>query len=88
MCPALLDAPRQELFIRVFKSAVALSVSRQIDFLCVCTGRTIQLYRNYCYYSSYLIPLLLLLILVPAGSTVDVVAFFDVNRDSPPAVSA
>ena len=43
-CPAPLDAPRRELFICIFKSIVALSVSRQIDFLYVCTGRTIQLY--------------------------------------------
>ena len=42
-CPAPLDAPRQELFIRAFKSVVALSLSWQIDFLCVHIGRPIQL---------------------------------------------
>ena len=46
MCPALLDAPRRELFIRIFKSAVALLISRQINFVCVCTGRPIQLYTR------------------------------------------
>ena len=39
-----MDAPRQDLFIHIFKSAVALLVSLQIDFLCVRTGRPIQLY--------------------------------------------
>ena len=32
-CLAQLDAPRRELFIRIFKSVVALSVSREINFL-------------------------------------------------------
>ena len=44
MCPTPLDAPRRELFIRIFKFVVVLSVSRQINFVCVCTGRPIQLY--------------------------------------------
>ena len=43
-CP--LDAPLRELFIRIFKSAVALSVSRQIDFLCVCFWWPIQLIKE------------------------------------------
>ena len=37
--PAELNAPRRELFVRIFISAVALSVSRQINF-CVCLHRT------------------------------------------------
>ena len=45
-CTPPLNAPRRELFICIFKSAVALSVSRQIDFLCVRTGRPIQLYAR------------------------------------------
>ena len=36
--------PWRELFVRSFKSVVALSVSRQIIFLCVRTGCPIQLY--------------------------------------------
>ena len=44
-----MDAPRQELFIRIFKSAVSLLVTRQMIFLCVCTGRPIQL----CYLSMW-----------------------------------
>ena len=39
-----MDAPRQEFFIRIFKTVVALSVSRQIIFLCACTGCPIQLF--------------------------------------------
>ena len=39
-----MNAPRWELFIRIFKSVVALLVSRQIIFLCVGTRRPIQLY--------------------------------------------
>ena len=42
--PAPLYAPRQELFIRILKSAVALSVSWEINFVCVRTGHLIQLY--------------------------------------------
>ena len=38
-CTPPLDAPRRELFIRTFKSAVALSVSRQTVFF-VCPHRT------------------------------------------------
>ena len=39
MCPAPLDAPRREIFIRIFKSAVSLSVSHQI-IIFVCLHRT------------------------------------------------
>ena len=45
MCHAPLDASRRELFIRIFKSVVALSVSRQFN-VCVCTGHPIQLYSH------------------------------------------
>ena len=41
-----MDAPRRELFIRIFKSVVAILVSRQINFVCVRTGRPIQLYLS------------------------------------------
>ena len=44
--PAPLDAPRQEFSIRIFKTVAALSVSGQIHFVCVCTGRPIQLYTS------------------------------------------
>ena len=40
-----MNAPHREIFIHIFKSVVALSASRQIIFLCVCTGRLIQLYH-------------------------------------------
>ena len=40
---AQLYSPRRELFIRVFKSDVALLVLRKINFVCVCTERPIQL---------------------------------------------
>ena len=43
---APLDAPGRELFICIFKSAVALLVLRQIIFVCVCTGHPIQLYSH------------------------------------------
>ena len=36
-CTPPLDASRRELFIRIFKSVVALLVSQQIDFLCILT---------------------------------------------------
>ena len=44
-CTPPLDASRRELFVRIFKSAVALLVSRQINCVCVRTGCPIQLYK-------------------------------------------
>ena len=40
--PPMMDAPLRELFVRVFKSAVALSVSREINCVCIRTGRPIS----------------------------------------------
>ena len=43
-CTPPMDAPRREFFIRKYiQFVVALLVSRQINFLCVRTGRPIQL---------------------------------------------
>ena len=39
-----MNSPRRKLFIRIFKSDVTLSVSLQIDFVCVRTACLIQLY--------------------------------------------
>ena len=43
--PAPLDALCQELFIHILKFVVALLVSRQVNFVCACTGRSIKLYN-------------------------------------------